>query len=716
MPDPSIIAASATSWTAIGAAIAGVAALITAAINNRTAWFSWRKEVATTTVGDRVAEPRVLLPTRSYFVDRVDELGDALNRIGSGEIVLAIEGELGIGKSAAAAELAHRLLRTGAHAPSGMVDLRAHSYVWIDGRNGCPSMVDICRQLSLLTGDQSLSAVADEHKLVALRAHLAGNKTVLLLDNLRLADDLGSQRLHEFLQRLPTGSVVIASVNRPGHLPLEASRVRLHELELSHVLELIRHEVARLGLGDAGQFDEAFARRLQDCVGGNPSLIGWFLRSLKRSSQSVDERLAAVERGDGLPELFSAAWAELSEESRIVLAACAFLRGRAIAQQLVTACKLGEDVVSFVLDELIAAGLVVTVRGTDQPNVYTISPGLRRFVLCETSGQMLAVFTERLVKHYVEYFGQNWEDARSAIAHVGAIEALLEELFDLGNDSDLQALFGVSLDILLTLGLLDDRISYGSLAYESAVRAVNDRSASLASAVLSSTHALRGELDQAREALALGLLAAERSGDPGEVARQMRCRGFMSYRFGEPEQALEAIAGAEVLARTAGDLNNLADTLALRTGALWYLGRLDESEAAAKNCLHVCEEIPWVRAIAYPLRDLAEIAIHRGDFARAQELLERARGVAVEYEDRRQLARVSLTEARMHLINRKFSAAMRAASYAQSQALKLGLPPEAQEALALLHAARRSRVMFPFGFYYAWRRPTRLTDAPVGGD
>lgn len=705
--------ASALSWTAIGGSITVFVGLLTALINHRVARMGAHDARTAKVATDDAPVARFLLPARSHFVNRTSELQDAAARIGDGEIVLTIEGEVGIGKSAVATELAHRL-RSHGSAMYGAPDLRDHTFLWIDGRNDRLSLTDICRPLSTLTGNQSLSVVAEEEKLDALRTHLASNKTVLVLDNLRLADDPDSEAVREFVHAIPSGSLVIASVNRPGSL--NGARVSVGELKPLDALRLIMHEVDRLGLGGTELFDEAFAMRLLSIVGGNPGMIEWFLRALSRSSQSLEERLTALERGEGLEDLLAPIWKDLTNGSKTVLGACAHLRGQATAEQLGIACDLAEDHVLSALDELIGVGLVATVRVSDGPNVFTCAHAVQRFILAQTTDTALASFTQLLADHYVSYFGSHWDDARGAIAHLGAFRAVLDDLFARGNDRDLQALFRVTLDIFITLGLFDDRISSGALAYESAIRVDNYRAASLASAILSSTHTLRGEMAEANEALALGLLAAEHSRCPGEIARQMRETGFLRYRSKRPEHALEAIEGADERARAAGDLNDLVDILGLRMSAYLYLGALDEAEAVARNYQQLCNEIPWERAKSNPMRHLAEIAIVRGETKAAQALLDRARTVALEYEDRRALARIHLTEARLMLLDRRPGAARREASQAASQAAALGLPAEVREALALRRAGMRATILPPLSLYYAWRRPSRLTDSPVGGD
>jgi hypothetical protein len=292
----------------------------------------------------------------------------------------------------------------------------------------------------------------------------------------------------------------------------------------------------------------------------------------------------------------------------------------------------------------------------------------------------------------------------------------MDWLYDRGEDADLQSLFASVLDVFFTLGLFDDRITTGRLAYESAVRAGNPRAASLAIDVIVSTHAARGELAEARDAVGLGLLAAEQSGDPGERARMMRATALVLYKGGDATAALAAMRGAGDLARETGDLEVLGNTFGLRTVAHWHAGEFDSSALAASEALQVCEEMCWYRAMAYPLRNLAEVAIHRGEFAEGRRLLGEARRISAEHGDRRQLTRIHLTTARLELFGGDPAVAQREAFAARAAALELGLVPEMRELSALRRAAARARYLPPLRLYYRVRRPPRFTDAPVGGD
>jgi tetratricopeptide (TPR) repeat protein len=416
--------------------------------------------------------------------------------------------------------------------------------------------------------------------------------------------------------------------------------------------------------------------------GGNPRLIESFLRAVTSSPASVGDLLEALERGEGLSELFLGVWDELQPDARALLSACAYLRGQAVVAQLEVACELERSEVSAGLTELMRVGLATVVRSAGRPDVFSCSSAVARFVIAEAPEQLVAVFTERLSAYYIRQFSREPENAAWAVVHVAGIMAVLQWTYDRGDDALLQALFS---------SLFDDRIAAGRLAYESAVRAGNYRAASLATDVLSSTHAARGELDSALEAVALGLVAAERSMDVGERARQMRAHALALYKGGDAAAALAALEGADDLARQTGDLEILVNVLGLRTVACWWLDAVEDCAAAAEEGLRVCEEMAWQRASAYPLRNLAELAVHRGRFDRAETLLEQARAIAESFGDRRQLARIHLTSARMALFAGQPKRAAEEASLAHSAAVALGLLAELREAHAIGVAAAWSR-------------------------
>ncbi len=651
------------------------------------------------------------LPPRPDLVNRVGELAEAREKLQGGGSVVSIEGEVGVGKSATATELAYRLQeRKGPQRHRR----RKRSFVWIECEDGCPSLTELCGSLSILTDDRALSVVARDEKFDAIRAHLAEQPTVLLLDNLRLSGDANSKALIRLLKTVPRNSLVIASVNSPGALP--APRVRLTELALEEARGLIRQEADRLGLSVPELRDEGFLDCMLELFGGNPHLIMSFLNGLESSPHSVEARLEAARCGGGDDEAMLAEHlTSLSPNARAILSACALLRGNAIAAHLAVATRMSEDEVALLLTKLMAEGLVTCVRLKDRPNLFTCGVGVRNATLALTSREDTAAFTSRLAAHYIERFSTDWEDAAGALPHVGAFTVVAEELHTEGKGDELHALFTSVLDILFTLGKFDDRIAIATLAYKRAICDKNFQRAARASAARTMNCAIRGELEAAREMLSLGQLAAERAGLPGETARQRRVAAYVAYRSREPRKALALLDGADELAEAAGDRHILVDLQDLRAACRWYLGEMDACEAAALEHQRLSDSIPWERVKAYPLQMLGEVTMHRGEFAQAGELLACSRAIAIRYEDQRMQVRIAISEARLQLLGGRPLDGVKVAAAAIAQARSIGLREEIREASALRRALRWA-ILPPVRMYYSRRRPQRLADAPIAGD
>jgi hypothetical protein len=490
-----------------------------------------------------------LLPFELPFFNREQEIGELVTRVRAGEDnLLAIEGDRFVGKSAAATALVETLEQLPAE---GTFDPDARRFIWLDAHNSCPSLAEICGHLALETGEVALASTPDPEKPRALRGHLARTGTVLVLDNLKLGEDPPSRALIELLEDLPRGSLVIASVNRRGSLV--APRIELEDLDETAVHALVTDRVRRFDVDGVEQFDEAFSNQLRGLVGGNPGVIEWFLRSYRDSSEPLEQSFAAVERGAKLSELFEPTWEALRGDCRRALEVCAFLAGEATAEQIALACDRPIADMSAAADELRREGLLRTVRRKGRPTVFTCAKAFERFVEAKTPNSRRTEFTERLGDHYVRYFTEHPEDASYAQTEVGALRMVRRYLFDGEDDSRLQALFWVTLDILFTLGQLDELIEASDLSYRSGARAENFGGAALGALIQACTYAVRDEHAKALAAFSDGSVAAANSGLPGMVARAKRCRAFLHYRAREPRQALGEIEGVEELARRGND-------------------------------------------------------------------------------------------------------------------------------------------------------------------
>jgi hypothetical protein len=588
--------------------------------------------------------------------------------------------------------------------------------VWIDAHNKLLSLADIARTLSLVSGDQSLSAAPAEHKAEALSSFLAAHPSVLLIDNLRLTAVEAEHVVH-FLRTLPSGSLAIVSANTLGRL--EAPRVLLNELQFEHMRELLLREASRRDVASIMEGDDETFRRLYKVLGGNPRAIELFVLACSRQNMSVDQLLHELAMGTVslTDSLFGAVWTDVAQVGRDVLAVCAYLEGSATAEQVKAALGLSEADLRQPIERLWADGLLSSRRYLDQ-TFYSCSAALRGFVLSRTRPDQAVAIRTRLAAHITARFQTDWEDAAGAAVHVDAIRVLIKDLDAQGEYRSCVDLFAVVFDLLFTLGLFDDRIELGWISYHAATELDLPEERSLALSVVSSTHAIRGEDVEAASATALGLRIARAAGSPKEVARQLRCEGFRLFRAGKAAEALAAVESedAESMARSAGDMNNAIDILSLKGAAHWHLGDLAGCEVEVRRFIEECERLPWERGKAYAVRDLAELVLMRGSYADADALVRQARAIAAEYRDVRQLARIGLTEARLRLFQGRMREASSLGRVAAAQARDLVLLGEAAEAEAVRRIAVHAMWSPLFRIRTARHPHTRFTELTVGGD
>lgn len=709
-----LLAAGATSlgdWVSLATAVCGAAG---AALGLPPLIASRRARKAQGAIARR--GPRLVLPSRIQLVDRVDELSEILRYLRAGEFVVTVEGAIGVGKSALAMEAAHQLAAGGRRSGRTSKITEFESLVWIDAANQSPDLSDLARTLSLVTGERSLSAAPTIGKAEALRSFLAEHPTVLVIDNLRVP--VGTTAvLPNFLRTLPSGSIAIVSANTVG--AVHGPQVQVPELPRKDATALTVREASRRGVTALADPAGELVERAYQLVGGNPRAIGLLVLACSRFPGAVSGLLDQLASGSNeiAAALYETVWSELPPTGRDALTVCAYVVDGADLEQVAISLGIAEVEIHPVLGGLWADGLLGTAE-TMGRTVYVCSPVLRAFTSAKGDPGTLARVRTRLGAYLAQRFTADWEDAAGAVRHVGAIRTLVRDLDACGEYRLCLDLFTAVYDILFTLGLFDDRIELGWVAYHAAGELGLPEEQSLALSVVSSTHAIRGEDAKAAAAVKLGLQIARQAGSARETARQLRCEGFRLFRAGHAAEALAVVESedAENMARSAGDLNNMIDILSLVGAARWHLGDLDGCEATVRRFVQECESMPWERGKAYALRDLAEVMLMRRDYAQAQKLTSQARRIAEEYRDVRQAARIALTESRLHLFGGRMRAARDTAWRAAGEARTLLLAGERAEADAVARIAERALRM-PWLRVAVTRQPqARFTEMTVGGD
>ncbi|MGA8115366.1 MAG: BTAD domain-containing putative transcriptional regulator [Actinocatenispora sp.] len=180
--------------------------------------------------------------------------------------------------------------------------------------------------------------------------------------------------------------------------------------------------------------------------------------------------------------------------------------------------------------------------------------------------------------------------------------------------------------------LLSEQGRYTELAGNAAEKvAIADRIGDLTWRVMALVQAGRaartlGDLAEAERMLTRAVsIYRVPDASPVMLAGVLTALAVVHVEAGEPERALPLLAEALPLQRSVAVSRQTALQLDRYAAALRNLGRLDEAEVFLHEALEISRQLGDQLGIAFLERNLAEIDIRRGDWARAAERLARAR-------------------------------------------------------------------------------------------
>ena len=237
------------------------------------------------------------LPSQPYFFGRERELAAIADAISpeSRTWGALIDGPGGIGKSALAIRAAHLT-------PETLFDRKI--FITAKVRELTPEgekpLTDFSRdnyfsmlnELALELGEEGIPRLSPGERANPLRMAMAGQKNLIIFDNLETLSEEESTRLFQFLSRLPEGNKAIAT-SRRRRPDIDARAIRLDRMEKKEALQLIG-KLAETNPRLARENAEAYTN-LYEISNGNPLLIKWVCGQLGREGSAMHTLSEAYE-------------------------------------------------------------------------------------------------------------------------------------------------------------------------------------------------------------------------------------------------------------------------------------------------------------------------------------------------------------------------------------------------------------------------------------
>jgi tetratricopeptide (TPR) repeat protein len=557
--------------------------------------------------------PHQLPSLEPCFVGRYEEMIWLLESLHPGKVV-AICGPGGMGKSALAAQVVHKLEE--GRFPDGII---FHSFYHQ------PETAHALHHIA-----QSLNIEPEPTLETAVRIALAGRKMLLILDGTEEADDLPAM-----LRLRGTCGVLITSRKRSDALGSPLNLALLHEQEAA--------EAFRKYSGEAD--DDASVQGICNILGGWPVALQLAGRYLKSTGESAADYLHWIER-EPLKELGSGSHqeenvslllrrsvAQVSDDARLALGAAGCLAFAPIASEPVgTIFECDERRGRNALNELVNYGMMERKEERWQISHALIHTYSRTELALNKDS------LERLAAYYI-YFCE--EQSQAGLEGYVCLDKervhclhLTESCLNSGLLDEVQALARAIIIYLDRQGYWTEKLTIVSMRLNAARLKEERRDESWCLNELGETCWKIGEYTRALEYYRQSLLILREWGNRQGESLTLNNIGLIYDLQCNYEQALQCYTQSLMMQREADSRTGEGSTLNNMAMVYMKQGRYEEALTCLQQSLSISLETGDKAGESATLNNIAAIYHSQGNTASALEYLEQGLAIRQELGDR----------------------------------------------------------------------------------
>ena len=308
---------------------------------------------------------RNALPRQPYFFGRVKELKSISESLHPNERSWGtlIDGPGGIGKTSLAVEAGHAAPETDFQLKLFLTakvrELTSEGEQRLEDfqlRNFMELLTEIANGLN----EPAIPKLPPDERARALTNALAGQRVLLIIDNLESFIEEERNRVYQFLKHLPNGCKAIVTSRRRSGIAVNA--IRLDRMERDDAMALLEELARNTPL--LAKADEAACAALYETTNGNPLLLRWSAGQLGRGScrtlaEACEFLRNAPEGNDPLEYVFGDLLESFTENETCVLAALSHYRRTAEVAWIAELAQLSEAEARTALEDLNDRALLV---------------------------------------------------------------------------------------------------------------------------------------------------------------------------------------------------------------------------------------------------------------------------------------------------------------------------------------------------------------------
>ncbi len=443
------------------------------------------------------------LPTQPFFFGRVEELKTIAAALApeSRTWGALIDGPGGIGKTALAIKAAHDAApelferkifitaKVRELTPEGEKPLKDFS------RDNYFSMLN---ELALELGEDGIPRLAPDERADPLRRAMAGQKILIVFDNLETLPEDERARLFQFLSYLPAGNKAIVTSRRRADVDARIIRLdRLLRDEAMQLLDELAGRYPRLARASQKERDE-----LYEITQGNPLFMRWIVGQLGRAGsqcRSIAEACAFIEKtpkgNDPLEYIFGDLLETFTASETKVLAALTHFTQPAKLAWIAQMTELPERQAETALEDLADRSILIS---NIESRTFFLPPLTAQFIKTrrpEVVSQTGDALTQRAYALVMQYGGDtNYEGFKTLDTEWELLAAALPRFLQ-GENYHLQTVCDQLMVFLNFTGRWDERLWLCEQAESRALAAKNKERAGRRAYEAGWVYALRNQPD-----------------------------------------------------------------------------------------------------------------------------------------------------------------------------------------------------------------------------
>ena len=562
------------------------------------------------------------LPTKvEPFVNRERELAEVSHALLDPDIpIVTVTGMAGVGKTALALEVAHRLLEQGQF-PGGIC--------WLDCPGKDNSLDAIMRTIQRTFDLAPMPITRDE-----ARRYLRTNPCLLVLDGYdAVAQDM---EILAFLERLPEPSKALLTSR-------EAIRLRrswtlaLDGLATQDAVRLFVETAERYGF-EVPPEQTPLITELCQILDGYPLailLVAAQAKSEGISLSALKQHIAEWLRAPDLELVFRASYERLSEEAKVLLRRLAVFAADVDDKAIENVCQV--EGWQAALSELLRFSFV-----REQVGRYSLLPAVRAFALQLLDAQEREEYEERAAGYFLSLAQFAEGKLNTDEAHIGVTIAQNERANMLAGQEwywghecwEEVIAYGYALDRLLDVaGFWEDRLTVLQRAIEASKWKVDVREEARLLHNLAVVYQEQGDYEAARHLYEQSLDINRRLGHKAGEASSLHNLGALAQAQGDYAAARRYYQQSLEIAQTLGDRAGVSRSLHQLGNIAYLQGDYAVARQLYEESLAIKEELGDQQGIASTLDQLGRLAQLSGEYDKARRYYEQVIAISERLGD-----------------------------------------------------------------------------------